>query len=122
MLKQIINTFSLDNVTHFISLKLSSFEDLLNQYFSHSANIKLLSVVMMAIGGILFLFWLAIVIAKYLGLAANEAAAQSQQKEDKKKTRRQSRPPKTKALKTSTCLKKRQSGKKMSAAVKPRKN
>ena len=44
MLKQIINTFSLDNVTHFISLKLNSFEDLLNQYFSHSANIKLLSV------------------------------------------------------------------------------
>ena len=85
MLKQIINTFSLDNVTHFISLKLSSFEDLLNQYFSHSANIKLLSVVMMAIGGILFLFWLAIVIAKYLGLAANEAAAQSQQKRRQEK-------------------------------------
>lgn len=85
MLKQIINTFSLDNVTHFISLKLNSFEDLLNQYFSHSANIKLLSVVMMAIGGILFLFWLAIVIAKYLGLAANEAAAQSRQKRKQEK-------------------------------------
>ncbi len=75
MPKQIINTFSFDNVVNFISLKLASFEDLLNQYFSHNDNIKLLSFVMMAIGGILFLFWLAVVIAKYLGLAANEAAA-----------------------------------------------
>ena len=75
MLKQIINAFSLDKLANFISLKLDGFEDLLNQYFSHSANIKLLSFVMMAIGGILFLFWLAVVIAKYLGLAANEAAA-----------------------------------------------
>ena len=88
MPKQIISTFSFDNVVNFISLKLASFEDLLNQYFSHNDNIKLLSFVMMAIGGILFLFWLAVVMAKYLGLAANEAAAAqaAQRKKEEKRS------------------------------------
>lgn len=84
MIKQIINSFSIDNIFNFIAVKLDSFEDLFDSYLSHTDNLKVLSVIMIALGIILFVFWVAIVISKYLGLmlGGNSSAKKEDKTED----------------------------------------
>lgn len=85
MLNQIISNISTSDAVRQIALKLDSFEGLLDKYLSSGSNLKLLSVIMIAVGLILFLFWLAIVISRYFGLIMNggeESGTKPQQTEE----------------------------------------